>query len=170
MSEPDLDYAAIQRRVEKNLLRQKWLYRILFFVMHVLFYVVSMGVIWGTVMSNPQLRDVLADPDSGASILVLLPTVLWAAVILFHAASLYFESSLGEKALRKRLLMREVGDELLRQEPLAADRAEKPKRRDTLTEARYRLSSDDGEFVLLDEDQPPDESDYPARTRQAGSS
>ena len=139
------DYTTIEDRVEKNLSRQKWIYRILFFVMHGLFFVVSMLAVWGTVLSNAQLRALLF--DSGAGTIVILPTILWAAVILFHAASLYFESSAGEKAMRKQLLVREISEDMLR---------EKPKRQ---SEASGMRLSDDGELI------PADEDDYVDNTR-----
>jgi hypothetical protein len=143
MSEQNLD--AIRSRVEQGLSRQKWNYRIAFFVAHVMFFVVAMVAVWGTVANNSQLRGILFNSESGAAIIVLVPTILWAAVLLFHIASLYFETRAGEKAIREQLLMREVGKDILRY----AEMSEKPKRREG---ERARLS-DDGELVPVDEDE-----------------
>lgn len=143
----DLDYEAVRGSIEKRLSRQKWLYRILFFVAHMLFFAVSMLVVWGIVAADSQLRDVLFNHDSGAGIIVILPTILWTAVLLFHAASIYFESGAGEKAIRKQLLMREIGDEMARQ--IDGESSEKPKRQ----AARRMRLSDDGEFVSIDEEE-----------------
>src|SRR5690349_14476396 len=98
MSDQDLDHAAIRRNVEKSLQRTKWSYRIIFFAMHLIFFAATMIAIWGTVATDSQLRDVLFSAESGASVVVILPTILWAFALLFHVASLYFESAAGEKA------------------------------------------------------------------------
>jgi hypothetical protein len=143
MSEQNLD--AIRSRVEQGLSRQKWNYRIAFFVAHVMFFVVAMLAVWGTVANDSQLRDILFNSESGAAIIVILPTILWTAVLLFHIASLYFETGAGEKAMREQLLMREVGKDILRY----AEMSEKPKRRELEVE-RTRLS-DDGELIPVDE-------------------
>jgi hypothetical protein len=166
MSDPNLDYAAIRSKVEKGVQRQKWFYRIVFFAMHLLFFGVAMVGIWGTLLANEQLRDLLFNNQSGASLIVILPTIMWASVILFHLASLYIESGVAEKVIRERLLMREVGEDILRKglEGLS----EKPKRRTARLDIERVLSSD-GELIS-DEDEPADQDDYQTRTRRAGSS
>src|SRR5262245_11860169 len=114
MPDQNLDYATIRRNIDQSLQRQKWMYRFIFFGMHVLFFVVSMLFVSGTVLPNAQLRAALFDNGSAASVIVILPTILWAVVLLFHLASLYTESGEAEKAMREKLLMREVGEEILR--------------------------------------------------------
>jgi hypothetical protein len=166
MSDQNRDYAAIRRKVEAGVARQKWNYRIVFFVMHLIFYVVTMLAVWGTVAGNPQLRSVLFDNESGAKLIVLLPTFMWAAVILFHVASLYIETSAGEKAIRERFLMREVGEEILRKGLEDEALAEKPKRHG---EALRELLSDDGELIPIDEDEGIEQSDYDARNHRVRS-
>jgi hypothetical protein len=153
MSNQNLDYAAIRSSVEKRVTRQKWIYRILFFVMHLLFFVGTMLVVWGTVAADAQLRAVLFAEGSGAPVLLLVPTIMWAMVLLFHVASLYIESAAGEKAMRERLLMREVGEEILRKGLVEEGMLEKPKRRTAAPNAHYVLSADDGELVPVDEDE-----------------
>jgi hypothetical protein len=152
MSNQDLDYAAIRRNVEKNVERQKWLYRILFFVMHVLFFLGTMFTVWGIVATNEQLRAILFTNQSAASLVVILPTIMWALVILFHVASLFLESSIGVKSLRQRMLMREVGEDILRKGDVDEELSEKPKRRAAL-EIEHLLSADRGELLPLDEDE-----------------
>lgn len=167
MSDQNLDYAAIRHNVEKNLQRQKWSYRIIFFAMHMLFYLVTMLAVWGTVATDAQLRTVLFNNESGAGVIVILPTILWAAVILFHVASLYTESASGEKTIRERLLLREAGEEILRKGLMDEGLAEKPKRHASLYEAEHVRLSDDGEQLLADEDERIEQVDYNARTNQA---
>ena len=168
MSDQNLDYAAIRRNVENSLSRQKWMYRFIFFGIHVLFYVAAMLAVWGTLASNSQLRAALFDNGSGAAVIVILPTILWTTLILCHVASLYTESSVGEKALRERLLVHEVGEDILRKGLVDVGVSEKPKRRAVVHEAGRFLLSDDGELIPADEDEPIGQSDYKARTNCTG--
>jgi hypothetical protein len=154
MSDQNLDYQAIRRSVEKNLSRQKWMYRFTFLAMHFIFFAATMIAVWGTVATDTQLREVLFNTESGASVVVILPTIMWAFVFLFHVASIYFESKAGEKAIRDQLLIREVGKDILRKGDESEAMLEKPK----------RLSSYDGELLSIDEDERIDQNDYNART------
>jgi hypothetical protein len=164
MFDQDREDATLRHRVEKGVSRQKWMYRIIFFLMHILFYAVSMLVVWGTLGSNPALRDFLFNGDAGGSVIVTLPTIMWAAVILFHAASLITESSAGEKAIREKLLMREVGEEFLRRAIVDDTALEKPKRRSESWDSERARLSDDGELIAVDEHDDIEERDQRART------
>ncbi len=114
MSDQNLDYATIRDNVEKGVSRQKWYYRFIFLGMHVFFFVVTMFAVWGTVVADSQVRSALFDNGLAGATIVVLPTILWAMVILFHAAALYIESGPAERAMREKLLMREMGDDILR--------------------------------------------------------
>jgi hypothetical protein len=166
MSDQNRDYAAIQRNIEAGIARQKKTYRMIFFGMHLTFYVVTMLAVWGTVAANAQLRDALFNGAAGAGIIVILPTILWAFVILCHTALLFTESEVSEKVMRERLLMRELGEEMLRQGLTAEGMAEKPKRR---AQALHELLSDDGELIPADADDDLEQREYAARSNQAGS-
>lgn len=166
MSDQNLDYAAIRRNVEKRLRRQKWNYRIVFFVMHLLFFLVTMLVVWGVVAANSQLADTLFNNESGAAVIVILPTIMWAAVILFHVASLYIETGAGEKNMREKLLMREAGEEILRMGLVDEGTSEKPKRRARELEAEPVRLSDDGEWISADDDEHIEQTDYKARANK----
>jgi hypothetical protein len=68
-----------------------------------------------------------------------------------HMAALFSESGVADKQMREKLLMREVGEEILRKGLMEEGMLEKPKRRAAALEAdRVRLS-DDGEFVPVDD-------------------
>src|SRR5260221_13683047 len=108
MSDQNLDFATIWRNVEKGVYRQKWMYRSIFFVVHLLLFVVSMVAVWGTLAADSQLREVLLNNGWRAAIIVILPTILWALVILCHVAAIFIETSAGEKTMREQLLMREA--------------------------------------------------------------
>jgi hypothetical protein len=133
--------------------------------MHLLFFIVSMAAVWGTLAANAQLREMLLSGESGAGIIVLVPTIMWAFVILFHVASLYTETRTGEKAMRAALLKREVVDDILRQVQTNKDTLEKPKRR--APENQHLRLSDDGELIDVDDEQA---EDYGTRANHAGSS
>lgn len=169
MSDQNPDYAAIRRNIEKGIARQRWNYRIIFFVMHVIFYVVMMMVVWGTVMTYPQLRDLLFN-GSSASLVVIAPSILWAVMILCHVAALFTETSAGEQNIRQRLLMQEVGEEILRKGLADDGMQEKPKRRAEALETEFTRLSDDGELIPADEDEGVEESDYNVRAKQTGHS
>src|SRR5262249_23529610 len=148
-------YEAIQRNVEKNLQYEKWLYRLIFFGMHLTFFLVTMLIVWGTVLANSGLRTALFNGETGAGAVVILPTIVWAFAILFHIASLYIESRAGEKEIRERLLMQEVGEEILRKGLSDVRMMEKPKRRAAALETERVLLSDEGEFIPADDDEHP---------------
>lgn len=143
MSEQELDYAAIRGSVEKGVARQRWRYRLIFFMMHLLFFVGSMLVVWGSIAMDGRIRALLFESGSAAAIIVLAPTAAWSLMILSHIAMLYIESNLGEKAIRQQILMNEVGEEILRRGQAGV---EKPKRQAAETDGNPRLSSYDGEL------------------------
>ena len=152
MSDQSRDHAALRRKVEKRVARQKWNYRITFFVMHLIFYLTAMLMIWGIVLTSPAVGDALFNSATAAPTIVLLPTILWGVVVFFHAAALYLETSAAEKSIRQRLLMRELGEELLRESLAADELPEKPKRQATAQEVGYSRLTDDGELIRADED------------------
>ena len=167
MSDQNRDYAAIQRNIEAGIARQRKNYRMIFFGMHLIVYVVTMLAVWGTVAANVQLYEVLFNSQAGAGAIVLLPTILWAFVILCHGALLYTESDTAEKVMREQLLMRELGEEILQKGLVDAGMVEKPKRR---SEALRELLSDDGELLPVDDDEGFEERDYIPRANREGSS
>lgn len=170
MSDQNLDYAAIRRNMDKSVDRQKRLYRMIFFWTHLVFFLVTMFAVWGIALTNSQLRAVLFENGSAAALIVILPTVMWAMAVLFHVASLYTESEAGQKAMREKLLMSEIGEEMLRKGLSDAGMLEKPKRRaPTLEGERVRLS-DDGELLPVDEDERPEQHGYKASTNNSGHS
>ena len=165
MSDQNRDYAAIRHNIEQGVARQKWNYRIIFFAFHLIFYLGTMLFVWLTVAANSQLRDVLFNSGSGASAIVLVPTIMWALLILCHGAALYIETPAAEKTMRQQLLMRELGEEMLQKGLADTGMTEKPKRR-----AEHSALSDDGELIPADEDEDVGQRDYDARTNRVSSS
>lgn len=152
MPDQSRDHAELRHKVEKSVAQQKWNYRITFFVMHLIFYLTAMLMVWGIVLTNPEVGNALFSSGTAAPTIVLLPTLLWGVVVFFHAAALYLETSAAEKSIRKRLLMRELGEELLRESLADNDLPEKPKRLATTQEVGYSRLSDDGELIADDDD------------------
>ncbi|HRE49585.1 MAG TPA: hypothetical protein PLD47_17805 [Aggregatilineales bacterium] len=146
MSEQDLDQFALRENVEIAVQKQKRLYRMIFFAVHAVFYFVSMFVVWRTVSMSSIVADVFSRESSEASLIVLVPTLMWSVVILFHIASLYFESKVGEKKLREQLLIRELGKTFLYKGTTDLVRREKVKRELAHGEFSVRIS-DDGELI-----------------------
>lgn len=151
MSDQNRDYATIRQNVEAGITRQKWAYRLIFFGFHVVFYLVTMAVVWGTLVANAPLRDRLFNGESGGSLIVILPTIMWTLLLLCHGAALYVETDAAEKNIRQQLLLREVGEDILRRGLMDENLSEKPKRNGVGAE-RMRLS-DDGELIPGDEDE-----------------
>src|SRR5689334_12765558 len=145
MSDQNRDYGAIRDNSEKGVARQRQTYRRIFFGMHLTVYVVTMVAVWGTVAANPQLYQVLfnGQAGAGAGAIIIVPAIAWAFVLLCHLALLYTESDIAEKVMRERLLMRDLGEEILRKGLADEGISEKPKRH---AEALHELLSDDGEL------------------------
>jgi hypothetical protein len=172
MSDQNRDYEAIRDNIEKGVTRERQNYRRIFFGMHLIVYVVTMVVVWGTVVTNAQLYQILfnGQAGAGAGAIVIVPTILWAFVILCHLALLYTESDTAEKVMRERLLMRELGEEILRKGLADEGMAEKPKRRAAVSEVARAMLSDDGELIPADDDEDLEHNDYNARANRVGSS
>ena len=171
MSDQNLDYAAIRRKVEMSLYRQKRVNRIIYFLANLFLYVVTMIAIWTMVLAKSDLSNALFRAnDSSALLLVILPTILWGTAVLFHFISMMIESGVGEKAIRERLLMREVGEEILRKGLVDEGMLEKPKRRAAALETDRVLLSDDGELVPVDEDNHAEQTEQNSGRVRAGRS
>ena|SRR5579859_5438386 len=170
MSDQNLDYVAIGRNVEKSMEGQKRLYRMIFFLTHLILFLVTMFTVWGIALTNSQLNAALFNSGLGAALILILPTVMWAFAILAHVSFLYIESEAGEKTMREKLLMSEIGEEILRKGLTDAGLLEKTKRRAAALQAEQVRLSDDGELLPADEEQRPQKHDSIARTNNAGHS
>jgi hypothetical protein len=169
MSQQNLDYEIIGSNVEKKVSRQKWNYRIIFFLAHVFIYIVTMLAVWGIVLNDLQLRTILFNSGTAKELIVILPTILWATVIVLHVASLFFESRAGEQTIRKQALIREVGEDILRKGLLDEGMLEKPKRRAVKFAERVFIS-DDGEFMAASDDEHIERRDYKAHSTHGSNS
>lgn len=170
MSDQNRDYAAIRDNIEKGVVRERQNYRRIFFGMHLIVYMVTMVAVWGTVAANAQLYQILFNGQAGAGAIVIVPTILWAFVILCHVALLFTESDAAEKVMREKLLMRELGEEILRKGLADEGMAEKPKRRAAAAEVARTMLSDDGELIPADDDEALEQPDYNPRANRVGSS
>ena len=147
MSNQNPEYAAVVRHgVASGAVRQKWVNRGVFFVTHLVLYLVTMAAVWGLALNDPQLRAVLFDSGSGAAGIVILPTILWTMAILCHVALLYTEWGVSEKLLHEYMFLREAGADMLRR-GLLEDGTHDSTSPPALAPGAY----DYGEFVPADE-------------------
>ncbi|MEZ4669339.1 MAG: hypothetical protein R3E39_15650 [Anaerolineae bacterium] len=149
---PEIDYPAIQQRVDAKVKKEMRLAKFVLFAVNLGLFVVFIFMAWQLYLSNggeppiweqfvniPGIARSAGNPTTGA--LVML-TVGWGIGLLFQLISLIFDTRLGERQTRERLMGREVNKELARLglEP-STDQQEKSKH-------MMRLS-DDGELEEL---------------------
>ncbi len=141
----EIDYKAVRQRVEAKLRREKlWLKLFLLgisVVMFVIFAVTSWGMFNGGVLPpldqwlNMPGKVVTVDPQTSA---LMMMTLGWLVAILLQSISVIFDTKLGEKQLRERIMGREINSELNR---LGLDDVEEHEKR----KGMMRLT-DDGEL------------------------
>ncbi|MCC7447210.1 MAG: hypothetical protein IT324_07325 [Anaerolineae bacterium] len=140
MADRQVDYAAIRHRADERMKRQKRVGQIVLFIVNVLLFVIFTAIALGAVLSNPALRDWVAQKNSPAAQAFILPTVGWLVGIMLQGMALVLDTRMGERSLREKIIMREMHDAVMQMAD--AESAEKPKRDQVM-----RLS-DDGELVL----------------------
>lgn len=149
MPDQPLDYAAIERKIETGIANKKKFYHKLFFGVHLTFFASTLLVIWAIALSNSQLRETLFNTSLGAAMIIILPTIVWAMVMLIHTAVLYIESNAAEESMRQELLANEFARQMLR-EGLAKEAALEKSKNRFVEEKLVRLSTD-GELMSVDE-------------------
>lgn len=130
-----IDYRAVRQRVEEGVQKQKKVARWIFLGVSIFMFILFLVIAWGMYLgsSRPQLSD---DPTTGAMIML---SVGWGATILFHFATLMFDTKFGEQSIRDRVIARELGRELLQMD----DEESREKRKHIM-----RLT-DDGELEAV---------------------
>ncbi len=168
MSEQDLDYEAIRRKVAGRLKRRKrnilWAY----FVLHVVGYVAAMVVLWGIALLDPALRSLIFAHylfDSPAGMLLGLPTFGGGLAVLVHFLALGTGLGVNEKNTRTELLKEEIEQQRLQRQFGENSLSEKRKNAPTFTDISSVSLSDDGELNVDDEESPsslgiPSKSDH----------
>jgi hypothetical protein len=152
MSQEQIDYKSVRRRVEEGVKKEKNAARWVLFTFSVVITICLIAVGWGFAGSADLVRT-----DEG---LVAIGFLTAASVIsmLFQLFILSMDTKSGESSIRQRLMAQELSEEMLR---LGAedDVQQKQKRAMRLTE--------DGELEEIVEDEPADAllEDEPRITR-----
>jgi len=139
MADGQVNYAAIRRRADERMKRQKRVGQIVLFVVNVVMFVIFTAIALGAVLSNPTLRDWVTQKNSPAALAFILPIIGWLVGIMLHGIALALDTRMGERSLREKIIMREMHDAVMQMAD--AESAEKTKRDQVM-----RLS-DDGELV-----------------------
>ncbi len=140
MDNNQIDYSDVRRSVEQGLKREKMMMRLITFVVNLIMFIVFSIIVVAVAAANPELGKAILEKNNPLGVLVALPMTGWLVSLIFHAVSLILETKVGERQMRDRVMVRELGKRML---GLTDDGEfyEKPKR-----EQAMRLS-DDGELV-----------------------
>lgn len=149
----EMDYKAINERVEAGIKKEKNFAKFLLFAVNLGLFVVFLFIAWSTYLSNggvpPRWEEFvnlpgLAKPagNPATSALVML-TVGWAVALLFQVIGIVMDTPLGERSIRDRVTGREMRKELAR---LQVDNLEEPEK----LKVMMRLT-DDGELEAVDD-------------------
>ncbi len=149
----EMDYKAINERVEARVRKEKNLTKVLLFVVNLGVYVAFLFIAWTMFVSNggtppdwaefvnlPGIAKPAGDPITGA--LVML-SVGWAVALLLQAIGLIIDTPLGERSIRDRATGREMRKEMSR---LGLDEQDAQEKR----KGMMRLT-DDGELEAIDD-------------------
>jgi hypothetical protein len=135
MSDNQIDYSAVRRRVEEGLKRDKGRSRVVLLIANIAIYVMFMLVVAGAVVIfTPYISDVYV----GA---IAMLAVGWGVGVFLQLITVLMEAGKLDGLMRDRLMMRAIREEMMR---LGSDELdlEKPKRNMKLT--------DDGELVEVE--------------------
>jgi hypothetical protein len=108
MSQDQIDYKAVRRRVEEGVKKRKMTTRIVFFVVSLCMLILFGFIGWG--MANDA--GILTNDDAvGAMVMFMMGG---AMSVLFQFIGLSLETKAGEASIRERVMTRELGEEMLR--------------------------------------------------------
>jgi len=149
MAQNQIDYKAVNRRVEEGLKRRKtgarWVFFIVSLFMVILFSVIGFGI--------AASQGVLSNEDvTGAMVMLTMGGFM---SVMFQFISLMLETKAGEANMRERLIARELGEEMLRM-GLEEDVEQKRKRRMRLASdgELEEIVDDSASDLIVDEEQP----------------
>lgn len=118
MMTPEMDYKAIEERVEASVRREKNISKFVLFAANLGMYVVFLMMSWQMFLANggtpPQWADMInwpgitkptTDPFTSA---LLMVSIGWGIGLFMHVVSLIIDSRLGERSIRDRAMGREM--------------------------------------------------------------
>jgi hypothetical protein len=139
MSQDQIDYKAVRRRVEEAVKQQKKVTRWIFFIVNL--FMVTLFTIAGFGIANSQ--RILSNEDVVGA-LVMLATGSFMGV-LFQFISLMLDTKAGEASIREKVVARELGQAMLN---LGVDEDIETKRK------RVMRLAEDGELEEIVEEPP----------------
>lgn len=146
MSSNQIDYKAVGKQVEEEVLKQKHTVRVVFFIVSLLMVIIFGIVAWGMYSSVlDTISSDVAGTLGGALTMMMMGGIMG---VMFQGIALALDNKSGEAQMRERATARALSTELIRFSQEAAEEADKPKR-------EMRLS-DDGE--LMDVEAPIEET------------
>ncbi len=149
----EMDYKAINERVEKHVRKEKNLAKFILFATNLGLYVMFLFIAWQMYLSNggtlPRPEDLVNIPglarfggNPTTSALVML-SIGWAVALLFQVIGMIIDTPIGERSIRDRATGREMRNEMAR---LKLDDVEEQEKRKGI----MRLT-DDGELEAVDD-------------------
>ncbi len=149
----EMDYKAINERVEKQVRKEKNLSKFILFVVNLGLFVMFLSMAWNMYLSNggtpPRIEEFLNIPgvakpsgDPSTSALIML-SVGWAVALLFQVIAMVIDTPIGERSIRDRATGREMRREMARAQTEDTEEHEKRK-------GMMRLT-DDGELEAVDD-------------------
>ncbi|MFN8374848.1 MAG: hypothetical protein U0694_18455 [Anaerolineae bacterium] len=149
MSQNQIDYKALRRRVEEGVKKEKNAARGVLFAISASILVMLIALGWGIAGDAGILRD-----DAGLAVVAIL-TIATFVSVLFHGITLSMDTRSGDASIRERLMKRELSEEMLRM-GLDEDVEEKRKRTMRLSEdgELEEIVDESPSDVVIDEEQP----------------
>src|SRR5262249_11223447 len=138
-----INYDEVRRRVEEGLKAEKHKSRVGFFVGNLVMFLTFMAICWIVALSNPVFSDAIKGNDSPFPVILILPTIGWGFGIFFHLMTLLVERGNMERNLREKVIMREMGNEIMQE--YRQQYGEKPKNRVKEPDEQPITISDEGE-------------------------
>jgi O-antigen/teichoic acid export membrane protein len=152
MSQNELDYPAIRRRVEEELRREKARMRLIFFFISLLLFVIFIAIGWGVYLANggtaPQANiPGVSREENPFTFAMTMITAAGFINLVFQLVSVIVDTKRGERQLREQVTGRIINKEIQRL-GLSEDDAPREKAK------RLVRLGDDGELeeVLSDEE------------------
>jgi Tfp pilus assembly protein PilN len=150
---PDIDYQALNERVEQQLQKRKRFVRYIMFAMSIFMVVLFSIIAWG-IYSGSEVALAAADlptenPTDAAMVMLTLGGIM---AVMMNGIGLMVDSGIGDKQMRSQVLSEELGQAV---KNLAMSQSEKPKRsaETNLSDAQNEQVmeiSDDGELVPVE--------------------
>lgn len=135
----NLDYPAIQAQIEKQLIREKQIWQLFFFVMSLALYAIFVVVGWALFLGNGGQVPAMNIPGMARAAnplgdAMMLLSVAGLIPLLLQGSNLIMMTKRGERQLRDRIAGRIMQEALKKNYEEATLVSEKPKRAITLSE------------------------------------